>query len=75
MFIPCALYVPREQFLTITAADVSARPLAASAVSLALGYDDRSTQANIQHVENPRRGSYALVTQENSDAPGATGAT
>ena len=31
-------------------------------------------QATIQHFENPRHGSYVLVTPENGDAPGATGA-
>ena len=42
---------------------------------LAIGYDERLTQANIQHVDNPRRGaSYVQVTLENGDVPGATGA-
>ena len=49
------LYFPREQFSTITADDITARPLAAPVAPLALGYDERSMQANIQHVENPRR--------------------
>ena len=35
---------------------MSARPLAASVQPLALGYDERSTQANVRHVENPGRG-------------------
>ena len=61
------LCFPGEQFSTITADDVTARPLAAS---VALGYDERSTQANIQHVENPRR---AGTQRNNSDATGATG--
>ena len=63
------LYFSREQ---LTADDVSARPLGASVAPLALGYVDRST--HIHNVENPRRGNYVLVTPENSDAPGATGA-
>ena len=50
---------------------MSARPQAASVAPLVLGYDERSTQANIQRVETPRRGSYVLVTPENSDATGA----
>ena len=49
------LYVPREQFSTITADDLSARPLAATVAPVALAYDERLTQARIQHVENPRR--------------------
>ena len=51
---------------------MSARRLAASVAPLALGYDERLTQANNQHVENPRQGSYVLVTPGNSDAHGAT---
>ena len=30
-------------------------------------------KSNIQHVENPRRGSHVLVTTGNSDVPGSTG--
>ena len=45
-----------------------------SVAPLAFGYDGRYTQANIQHVEYPRRGSDVLVTPENSDVPSATGA-
>ncbi len=57
------LYFPRKQFTTITADDVSARrSLAAS--DAPLGYDERLKQAHIQPVENPHRGSYALVMQE-----------
>ena len=41
---------------------------------LALGCGKRSTQPHIQHVENPRRGCRVVVTPENSDIPGATGA-
>ena len=52
---------------------MSTRPLAASVAPLALGYDERSTQANIQQVETPRRCRYVLVTPGNSGAPGATG--
>ena len=48
------LYFPREQFSTITADDVTARPLAASVAPIALCYGERSTQANIQHVECQR---------------------
>ena len=33
--------------------DVSVRPLAAPVAPLSLGYDKRSTQANIRHVDNP----------------------
>ena len=51
---------------------MSARPLAASVALLALGYDERSAQANMQLVENTRRGSYVLITPENSDAPGTS---
>ena len=57
---------------------VSARSLAASVAPLAqsaVGYDERSTQANIPHVENPRRGSCDLVTPGICDVPGTTGAT
>ena len=54
---------------------MSARPLAASVMPLAIGYDERSTPVNIQHVENPRRGSCVLVTPVNSDAYGVTEAT
>ena len=56
---------------------MSARPLSASVAALAglaLAYYERSTQANIHHIENPRQGSYVLVTPRNSDAPGAIGA-
>ena len=53
---------------------MSARPLAASVAPLALGYDERSAQANIKQVENPCRGRSVLVTPQNSDAPGTTGA-
>ena len=49
---------------------MSARPLAVSVAPHALAYDEHSPQANIQQVENLRRGSYGLV---NSDRPGATG--
>ena len=45
-----------------------------SVAPLALGYDIRSPQANVQRVEIPRRGSYIMVTPGNSNAPGATGA-
>ena len=50
----------------------TARPLAVSVAPLALAYDERSMQANIQHVEIPRRRSYILVSPGNGDAPGAT---
>ena len=54
---------------------MATRPLATSDAPLAIGYDERLTQANIQHVDNPRRGaSYVQVTLENGDVPGATGA-
>ena len=53
---------------------MSARPLDASVALLAHGYDERSTQANIQHIENPRRGSCVLVPSGDRDAPDATGA-
>ena len=53
---------------------MSARSLAAPVALLALGYDKRSTQANIQYVENPRRGRCVLVTPGNGDAPDATDA-
>ena len=46
---------------------MTARPLAVPVAPLALGYDERKTQANIQHVEYSHLGSYLLVTQENSD--------
>ena len=40
---------------------ISARPLlAASVAPYALGCDERSTHANIQHVENPRRGCHVV---------------
>ena len=48
-----------------------ARPLAAPVALLALGYDERSTQENSQHVENPRQCNCVLVTPGNSYA-GAT---
>ena len=50
-----------------------ARPLAASVASRAPGCDERSTQAYIQHVENPSRGCHVVVMPENIDVPGATG--
>ncbi len=50
---------------------MSARPLAASVAPHALGYGE---QVHIQRVENPRRGSYALITPTNSDASDATSA-
>ena len=53
---------------------MSTRPLATSVASLALGYDECSAQANVQHVENPRQGSYVLITPGNSDVPGAVSA-
>ena len=53
---------------------MAARPQSASVAPLAIGYDERLIQANIQQVENPRRGIYILVTPENCDVPGATGA-
>ena len=53
---------------------MSALPLAASVALLTLGYDESSAQANVRHVEIPRRCSYVLVAPGNSDAPGATGA-
>ena len=53
---------------------MSARPLAASVAPLVPGYDERSTQTNIKHVGNPRRGSDVVVTPGNSDPPGETGA-
>ena len=53
---------------------MAARPLVAPVAPLAIGYNERLTQANIQHVENTRRGSYVLVTPENCDVHGATGA-
>ena len=37
----------------VLADDVSVRPLAAPVAPRALGYDKRSTQANIRHVDNP----------------------
>ena len=52
---------------------MSARPLASSVAPLALGYDERSTQENMQHVEIPRLGCQVVVTPENSDVPGAAG--
>ena len=45
----------------------------APVASLALGYDKLPLQANIQHVEDPHRGSYTHTTPENSDTHGATG--
>ena len=69
-----SLYFPCEQFSTITADNVSARSLATLVAPLALSNDNRSTQASIKHVENPRRGSYTMVTPENSDVPDATAA-
>ena len=39
---------------------ISARPLAASVAPYALACDERWTQANIQHVENPRRGCHVV---------------
>ena len=51
-----------------------ARPLVASVAPLELGCDERSTQANIQRVENPHRDCRVVVTPENSNVPGATGA-
>ena len=51
---------------------MSVRPLGASVAPLVLNYDECSIQANIQHVETPRRGSYVLVTPGSGDAPGAT---
>ena len=47
---------------------MSARPVDASVAPLALSDDERSPQPNMQHVENPRRGSYVLVTPRNDDA-------
>ena len=46
---------------------------AVSVAKLELGHDERLTQANIPHVEYPRRGIYVLITPENSDVPSATG--
>ena len=69
------VYFPREHnILDNTSDGMSARPLAASVASLALGYDERSTWANIQHVENPHWGGQVLVTPGYSDAPDGTSA-
>ena len=53
---------------------MSARPLVASVAPLVPGYDERSTQTNIKHVGNRRRGSDVVVTPGNSDPLGETGA-
>ena len=52
---------------------MAGRPQSASVAPLAIGYDERLTQANIQQVENPHRGIYAVDTPENCGVPGATG--
>ena len=50
----CAHYTfHANRFRQWTTDDVSTRPLCVSVAPLALGYDERSTQANVQHVENP----------------------
>ena len=54
---------------------VSSCQLAASVALLADGYDARSSQANVQHVEHPRRSSCVVVPPRNGDAPDVTGAT
>ena len=57
--------------------DASVAPVApvAPVAQLALCYNESSTQANVQHVENSHRGMHVLVAPANSDAPGATGST
>ena len=56
-------------------ARVSSCQLAASVALLADGYDERSSQANIQYVENPHRSSCVMVPPGNNKAHDATGAT
>ena len=64
------LYFPRENVFD----NKPLTTLATSVTKHALGYDERSNKANMQHVENHRRGSHVLVTLGNSDASSATGA-